>query len=76
MSAVYEAIGRLVVALVSRRYRQELRLAGIAAIVLALIAILLRLQNAGGSSPGLTDRTRQRAGSRRKRRSGSFVSIR
>lgn len=76
MSSIYEAIGRLVVAFVSRRYRQELKLAGLAAIVLALLALLLQIRGATGAGPKPADRRRRRSGEGRKRPSGSFVSIR
>lgn len=76
MALVYEAIGRLVVAVVSRKYRDELRLVGMGALVIAASAILLGLRGtatgpARESRSGLT-----RPGTRRKRRAGAFVSIR
>ena len=74
MSVLYEAIGRLVVSLVSRRYRDELRLIGVAAVVAALFALLWGLRGSGGSSSGFADLVGSRSG--RKRRSGAFVSIR
>lgn len=74
MSALYEAIGRLVVSLVSRRYRDEIRLIGVAAVVAALFALLWGLRGSSASSSGLADLIGP--GSGRKRRSGAFVSIR
>ena len=76
MSSVYEAIGRLVVAFVSRRYRQELRTAGLAVTVLALLAVLLRIRQGADTGSGALDRGLERVGASRKRRFGSFVSIR
>lgn len=72
MSAFYEAIGRLVVAVVSRRYRDELRLIGVAAIVAALLAILWGMRERGGKQTLRSEVQR----ARRKRRPGAFVSIR
>jgi hypothetical protein len=76
MSALYEAIGRLVVAVVSRRYRDELRLMGVATIVVALFAVLWGLRGRGGNQALIEDLRSAGPGARRKRRSGAFVSIR
>lgn len=77
MGPIYEAIGRLVVAFVSRRYRQELQTAGLAVLVLAaLIAVLLGLRQGADARSGALDRGLERVGARRKRGFGSFVSIR
>ncbi len=76
MSALYEAIGRLVVAVVSRRYRDEIRLLGVAALVAALLALLLGLRERGSHQGLIADLQGSRPGARRKRRSGAFVSIR
>ncbi len=76
MSALYEAIGRIVVAIVSRRYRDELRLMGVATIVAALFAILWGLRGRRGNQALIEDLRAARSGARRKRRSGAFVSIR
>lgn len=72
MSALYEVIGRLVVAVVSRRYRDELRLIGVAAIVAALFALLWGMREGGGKQTLIAEVQ----GARRKRRPGAFVSIR
>lgn len=74
ISLVYEAIGRLVVAFVSRRYRGEVRLAS-TAVALGLIAAILWLflgrrfaqDVAGGRASGVGSR---------KSRSGQKLSIR
>ena len=76
MSVVYELIGRLVVSLVSRRYRDEIRLIGIAAIVAALFAVLWGLRTPDGGRAGIADLARSGSAPGRKRRSGAFMSIR
>jgi hypothetical protein len=76
MSVVYQMIGRLVVSLVSRRYRDEIRLIGLAAIVAALFAVLWGLRAPDGGRSGIADFARSDSASGRKRRSGAFMSIR
>ena len=77
MSLIYETIGRLVVELVSRRYRREIRLISASTVVFALLLAVLwalfgRQRSASFSLAGPSA-----AGMRgRKQRSGAILSIR
>lgn len=76
MSLVYEGVGRLVVGLILRRYRDQVRLIGIAGLVAVLFAVLWGLRGSVAEDSARASGNLSGLRTRRKRRAGSFLSIR